>query len=102
MYSTDPEFKFENSPGQEESTLAPGIQKLSVRLDTKQRAGKSVSLVEGFIGTSGDLESLGKALKGFCGTGGAVKEGLIIIQGDQRDKLLQWLLKNGYSKTRKY
>jgi translation initiation factor 1 len=76
-------------------------QKLRVRLDTKQRAGKAVTLVEGFNGKEEDREELGKKLKTFCGTGGSVKDGLIIVQGDQRDKLLQWLLKNGYTATKK-
>ena len=102
VYSTNPDFKFENTPDQEFDTLLPELQKLSVKLDIKQRAGKAVSLIEGFIGKSDDLESLGKALKAFCGTGGSIKEGTIIIQGDQRDKVVQWLLKNGYSKTRKF
>jgi translation initiation factor 1 len=102
VYSTDPDFKFENAPDQEENTLSPQTQNLTVKLDTKQRAGKSVSLIEGFIGKSEDLESLGKAIKSFCGTGGSVKDGMVIIQGDQRDKMLQWLLKNGYSRTKKF
>ena len=102
VFSTDPDFKFDHQGQDEEETIAPEKQKLSVRLDAKQRAGKSVSLVEGFIGSTNDLESLGRTLKAFCGTGGAVKDGLIIIQGDQRDKLIQWLIKNGYSKTRKF
>ena len=101
MFSTDPDFKFDHGL-QDVETIAPEKQRLSVRLDTKQRAGKSVSLVEGFIGKADDLESLGRALKGFCGTGGSIKDGLIIVQGDQRDKLYHWLLKNGYSKTRKF
>ena len=77
-------------------------QKLKIRLDTKQRAGKAVTLVEGFIGQEQDLEDLGKKLKGFCGTGGSAKDREIIVQGDQRDKVLQWLLKNGYTKTKKF
>jgi translation initiation factor 1 len=101
VYSTDPDFKFENAREKEFDTLVPSLQKLSVKLDAKQRAGKAVSLIEGFVGKSEDLELLGKVLKAFCGTGGSVKERTIIIQGDQRDKVLQWLLKNGYSKTRK-
>lgn len=100
VYSTDPNFSFE--PEHENiETISAADQKLRIRLDTKQRAGKAVTLIEGFIGQPGDLEDLGKKLKAYCGTGGSAKDGEIIIQGDQRDKVLQWLLKNGYSKTKK-
>ena len=100
VYSTDPAFKLEEDiPLQ--NTLPPKQQKLKVRLDTKQRAGKAVTLVEGFEGREEDREELGKKLKTFCGTGGSVKDGLIIVQGDQRDKLVQWLLKNGYTSAKR-
>lgn len=95
VYSTDPDFKFEEEHESLE-TLNPAQQKLRIKLDTKHRAGKAVTLVEGFVGTDEDLQDLGKKLKTFCGTGGSAKEGEIIVQGDQRDKVLQWLLKNGY------
>lgn len=101
VYSTDPNFSFQPEENNEQETLPAAQQKLKIRLDTKQRAGKAVSLVEGFTGTNDDLETLGKALKNFCGTGGSIKDGEVIIQGDQRDKILQWLLKNGYKQTRK-
>src|SRR5665647_2760890 len=97
VYSTDPNFKPEQESTDESETLLPALQKLKVRLDTKHRAGKAVTLIDGFIGTSSDKEALGKKLKTFCGTGGSVKEGEIIVQGDNRDKVLQWLQKNGYS-----
>jgi translation initiation factor 1 len=100
VYSTDPAFSFEEDKENIE-TLPAAQQKLKVRLDTKHRAGKAVTLVEGFAGQEQDLEDLGKKLKGFCGTGGSAKDGEIIVQGDQREKVLQWLLKNGYSKTKK-
>ena len=100
VYSTDPNFSFKEEQKNVE-TLPPAQQKLRVRLDIKQRGGKSVTLVEGFIGTTEDLEQLGKSLKNFCGTGGSAKDGEIIIQGDQRDKVLQWLLKNGYTNSKK-
>jgi len=101
VYSTDPNFSFQQEGEDQRETLAPALQKLKIRLDTKHRAGKSVSLVQGFIGTGEDLEKLGKDLKNFCGTGGSAKDQEIIIQGDQRDKILQWLLKNGYKQSRK-
>lgn len=100
VYSTDPNFSFEEESSNTE-TLSPAQQKLKVRLDTKRRAGKVVTLVEGFVGKEEDLEELGKKLKSFCGTGGSAKDREIIVQGDQRDKVLQWLLKNGYKNTKK-
>lgn len=101
VYSTDPNFKPEVESASEEETLLPTQQKLKVRLDNKHRAGKAVTLVEGFVGTTSDKEDLGKKLKTFCGTGGSVKESEIIVQGDNRDKVLQWLLKNEYKNTKR-
>jgi translation initiation factor 1 len=100
VYSTDPDFKFEEEQEQVQ-TLSPAEQKLRVWLDTRQRAGKAVTLVAGFVGTQDDLEDLGKKLKNYCGTGGSAKDGEVIIQGDQREKVLQWLLKNGYKNSKK-
>ncbi len=101
VYSTNPDFHFEPEEPGMQVTLPPAQQKLRVRLDTKQRAGKAVTLVTGFTGIPADLEILGKQLKNFCGTGGSVKDGEIIIQGDQRDKVMQWLLKNDYKQSKK-
>lgn len=100
VYSTDPDFRLEDESTPEE-TLPPKQQKLRVSLDTKQRAGKAVTLVTGFIGKPEDLETLGKQLKTYCGTGGSVKDGEIIVQGDQRDKICQWLTGKGYSSTKR-
>jgi translation initiation factor 1 len=100
VYSTDPSFSFE--PEQDNTqTLPAAQQKLKIRLDTKHRAGKAVTLITGFIGLENDLQELGKKLKAYCGTGGSAKDGEIIIQGDQRDKVLQWLLKSDYKQTKK-
>jgi len=100
VYSTDPSFSFKEEKN-ETITLPPSQQPLRVMLDTKHRAGKAVTLIYGFKGSEEELESLGKKLKNFCGTGGSVKDGEIIIQGDQRDKVMQWLQKNDYKKATK-
>lgn len=100
VYSTDPEFRIEEHHTHTE-TLPAAQQKLRVKLDTRQRAGKAVTLVEGFTGTQEDLEGLGRQLKTWCGTGGSVKDGAIIIQGDQRDKITRWLKDHGYSSTKR-
>lgn len=101
VYSTDPDFKLPDESGEDIKTTEPSQQQLRIILDTKHRAGKAVTLLYGFSGPRADLEDLGKKLKSFCGTGGTVKDGEIIIQGDNRDKILQWLLKNGYKQTKK-
>ena len=100
VFSTDPDFSFKEDTHQAETVL-PAQQKLRVWLETKQRGGKAVTLISGFTGRNEDLEDLCKKLKSFCGTGGSAKDGEIIIQGDQREKVLQWLLKNGYTNSKK-
>lgn len=90
VYSTNPDaFPKEDLP--EEETLPPQQQRLRVLLDSKHRAGKIVTLVDGFIGREADLESLGKTLKTKCGTGGSVKDRQIIIQGDYKARVIQFL-----------
>ncbi len=101
VFSTNPDFRFDEEKDLVVETLAPRMQKLKIRLDTKHRGGKAVTLVDGFKGKSEDLDQLGKQLKNYCGTGGAVKDEQVIIQGDQRDKVLQWLQKNDYIASRK-
>ncbi len=101
MYSTNKEYynDYEEDSNSAETT-PKDKQKLRVKLDTKQRAGKIVTLVEGFSGTNDDLEALGKQLKTKCGTGGSAKEGLIIIQGDYKEKIITWLKDWGYVLTK--
>jgi translation initiation factor 1 len=101
VFSTNPDFKFEGDSNEEHDTLPPSQQLLKVKLETKHRAGKIVTLVLGFTGTEEDAAALGKQLKSFCGTGGSVKDHEIIIQGDQRDKVVTYLQKNGYTKSKK-
>ena len=101
VYSTDPNFKIEEDIEEEERSLLPAEQKIKIRLDKKHRGGKVVTLIENFIGTNADKDDIGKNLKTTCGTGGSVKDGEILVQGDNRDKVLQWLLKNGFKHSKK-
>jgi translation initiation factor 1 len=101
VYSTDPNFKFDPENESEIETAPPTQQKLLVQIDKKQRGGKTVTLITGFKGTETDLDLLAKNLRNFCGTGGSSKDGEAIVQGDQRDKVLQWLIKNGYTQSKK-
>ena len=99
VFSTAPDFNFDEEKTSEE-TLPADKQILKIKLDKKPRAGKVVTIVNGFVMKEEEIESLAKQLKSFCGTGGSAKNNEIIIQGDNRQKILQWLLKNGYVKTK--
>jgi translation initiation factor 1 len=95
VFSTDPDFAFQNNESASE-TLPPAKQRLRILLDTRHRGGKTVTAIIGFTGKTGDLDILGKKLKQYCGTGGSVKDGQILIQGDQTIKVLAYLQKEGY------
>lgn len=101
VYSTDPNFKLPDEDNTVSNTILPNQQRLRIWFETKHRGGKAVTIIAGFEGSTADLEAMGKQLKQACGTGGSVKDGEILIQGDHREKVLQWLLKNGYSQTKK-
>ena len=101
VYSTNPNFSYESESDEEQDTLPKNQQKLYVSIDRKQRGGKDVTLIEGFVGTEDDLKDLGKTLKSQCGVGGSVKEGEILIQGAMRDKVYDLLTKDGYTQTKK-
>jgi len=96
VYSTNPDYHFENEESSDQETPPPKRQKLYVSLDKKNRKGKAVTLVEGFAGREEDLKSLGKELKSKCGSGGSVKDGEIIIQGDFRDRVSSLLKDKGF------
>ncbi|MDG1914652.1 MAG: translation initiation factor [Crocinitomix sp.] len=96
VYSTNPNFGYDDGEEEEEETLEPNQQDLRVLVDRKQRKGKEVTLVTGFVGTDEDLKDLGKSIKQKCGVGGAVKNGEIMIQGNVVKKVLDILHKSGY------
>lgn len=100
MYSTNPNYNYEMDDDEEHTTLPPSQQRLRVQLDRKNRGGKVVTLVTGFVGTENDLKELGKLLKSKCGVGGSAKDGEIIVQGDFKQKVLELLKKEGYTQTK--
>ncbi|NLI34975.1 MAG: translation initiation factor [Bacteroidales bacterium] len=100
VYSTNPDFKYDDAQGTEQSTLSVNQQKLRVKIDKRNRGGKVVTLVEGFVGTESDLLTLGKMLKVKCGVGGSAKDGQIIIQGDRREQVITLLKAAGYNNTK--
>jgi len=100
VYSTSSDFNFSYQQNEEASTLPPQQQNLKVLLDKSGRAGKQVTVVTGFIGSTADLDTLTKTLKTRCGVGGSSKDGEVLIQGDVRDKVVQLLQKDGYKAKR--
>ncbi len=101
VYSTNPDFEYNQGNDEDIETLEPHLQTLRVMIDRKQRRGKEVTLITGFVGQEEDLKDLGKFLKSKCGVGGSAKNGEIIIQGNQRDKVVTLLMDKGYTKTKK-
>ena len=100
VFSTNPDFTYEQEAPEQQATLEPGKQNLRIGIDRKGRGGKQVTLVTGFVGTDDDLAELGRTLKVKCGVGGTAKDGEIVIQGDFRDKVMDILLKMGYKAKR--
>ena len=100
VYSTNSEYQFESGQAKAQQTPPPDQQLLYVRLDRKNRKGKTVTLVDGFAGTEGELKLLGKELKSKCGTGGSAKDGEILIQGDFRERVITLLVNKGFKVKR--
>ena len=100
VYSTNPDFEYRHQEESEADELPPQQQRLRVMIDRKKRKGKEVTLVAGFVGPEDSLKELGKYLKSKCGVGGSVKDGEILIQGNQRDRVVELLKEEGYSNTK--
>ena len=100
VYSTNPDFRYETAAEAEAETLPPAKQRLLVGIDRRNRGGKQVTLVSGFVGTAEDLKELGRVLKTRCGVGGSAKDGEITVQGDFRDKVVALLREMGYNAKR--
>lgn len=100
LYSTNPDFEYTTEQIEEPDTLEPARQELRISLSKKQRGGKEVTLITGFVGREEDLAELGRLLRQRCGVGGSAKDGEILIQGDQRTKLRSLLPSLGYTRTK--
>jgi len=99
VYSTNPDYQYQYEDDNEEvETLPPNRQRLHIRIERSGRGGKTVTIVDNFVGSEEDLNTLGKTLKSKCGVGGSVKDGQIIIQGDFRDRIVVLLSQMGYNK----
>ncbi|QYJ67716.1 translation initiation factor [Flavobacterium litorale] len=99
VFSTNEDFEYDTNDEQQE-TLPNNEQRLEAHLDKKNRGGKIATIIKGFEGTEDDLKALAKKLKTLCGVGGSAKEGEIIIQGNFRDKIMDYLTKQGYKVKR--
>lgn len=100
VYSTNPNYEYENLNEEEDETLEKQQQKLRVSIEKKGRGGKTVTLINGFIGKEDDLKELGKLLKTKCGVGGSAKDGEIIIQGEFKQRIIDLLKAEGYTQTK--
>jgi translation initiation factor 1 len=100
VYSTNPDYQYEYDEPQTVDTLPASQQRLRVRIERNGRGGKTVTIVDKFVGTESDLEDLAKMLKTRCGVGGSAKEGQIIIQGDFRERVVALLQNLGYTQTK--
>jgi len=100
VYSTDPQYKYEHAGEQPDKTLPNQQQQLRVRIEKQHRGGKTVTVIDGFSGKEEDLEQLGRFLKQKCGAGGSVKDGLILIQGKMKERVVKLLIELGFKNSR--
>lgn len=100
VYSTNPDYSYQTDDEPEEELLPPERQRLRVSVEKHGHGGKTVTIVRGFTGPEDSLKELARALKTFCGTGGAVKDGEILIQGELKEKIVTRLKATGYKDTK--
>ena len=100
VYSTDPHYRYEDEHKATTETLPNQKQELRVRIEKHHRGGKAVTIISGFVGSDTDREQLGKLLRQKCGTGGSVKDGLILIQGEMKERIVKLLIELGYKNSR--
>lgn len=100
VYSTNPDFEYFTDEKEENETLPKQLQKLRVSIEKHHRGGKTATIIKNFIGTDDHLNELARLLKTKCGVGGSAKDGQIIIQGDNKEKIIDILKKEGYSQTK--
>ena len=100
VYSTNATFDYQEPSEEVTDTLPPAQQRLRIQMERAGRAGKTVTLVRGFVGRADDLDALCRILKQRCGVGGSVKNGEIVMQGDLRQKLVEVLKKEGFTQTK--
>lgn len=102
VYSTNNDYfnNYLDQQSEDIETLPKQQQKLRVRFESKHRAGKTVTVVLGFVGKDEDRKELGKLLKQKCGTGGSVKDDEIIIQGNYVYKIVTLLKEMGYTQAK--
>lgn len=100
VYSTNDDYDYKHEGDDVKETLPISEQELEVHIERKGRGGKSAVVVKGFVGNEDDLNDLAKLLKKKCGVGGSAKDGEIIIQGEDREKVMTILDKKGYANKR--
>jgi len=100
VFSTNPDFSYEDDSLEQNDTLPPQQQKLRLRIEKNGRGGKAVTIVSGFVGNEEDLKQLARLIKTRCGVGGSSKQGEIIIQGDFKTRIIEILKQEGYSNTK--
>ena len=100
VFSTDPDFRPAEDDNDQDMNLTNDKQVLRVWLE-RGKGGKESTVVKGYVGSADNLSELAKVLKNKCAAGGNAKDGIIIVQGNHRDKVLGLLVDLGYTNTKK-